>query len=50
MTKKEKKFLDKKLEEFLKRLETPQIKEVFVRLKNRQYEQKETKRQKPHSI
>ena len=50
MTKKEKKFLDKKLEEFLKRLETPQIKEVFVRLKNRQYEQEETKRQKPHSI
>jgi hypothetical protein len=35
MTKKEKKFLDKKLEEFLKRLETPKIKEVFVRLKDR---------------
>jgi|LakMenE18May11ns_1017448.scaffolds.fasta_scaffold9714594_2 hypothetical protein len=35
MTKKQKKFLDKKLEKFLKRLETPKIKEVFVRLKDR---------------
>jgi hypothetical protein len=35
MTKKEKKFLDKKLENFMKRLEKPEIKKVFVRLKDR---------------
>jgi hypothetical protein len=35
MTKKEKKFLDKKLEKFFKRFEKPKIKQVFVRLKDR---------------
>lgn len=35
MEKKEKKFLDKKLDKFLKRLEKPEIKAVFIRLKDR---------------
>lgn len=35
MTKKQKKFLDKKLDKFLIKLETPKIKEVFKRLKDR---------------
>lgn len=35
MTKKQQQILDKKLEKFLKRLEKPEIKAVFTRLKNR---------------
>lgn len=35
MTKKQKKFLDNKLEKFLNKLETQPIKDVFVRLKDR---------------
>lgn len=35
MTKKQQKFLDKKLDKFLTKLETPKIKEVFKRLKDR---------------
>lgn len=35
MTKKEKKRLDQKLEKFLKRLEKPEIKAVFTRMKNK---------------
>ena len=35
VTKKQKKFLDNKLEKFLKKLETQPIKDVFVRLKDR---------------
>jgi hypothetical protein len=35
MTKKQKKFLDKKLKIFLKKLETSPIKDVFIRLKNK---------------
>lgn len=37
MTNKEKKFLDKKLKDFMKRLEKPEIKKVFVRLKDKWY-------------